>query len=111
MSVEEMSAGKPARAGRRGRSGGGASGRRQARSGVKLQSLPYVHRQLEPTDILSQEAVEIIEAKADTLMEEVGIIFSEDEEAYFRPKTKDHHKIKERISAGSKGNVFFIGHG
>ncbi len=81
MSVEEMSAGKSARAGRRGRSGGGASGRRQARSGVKLQSLPYVHRQLEPTDILSQEAVEIIEANADTLMEEVGIIFSEDEEA------------------------------
>ncbi len=72
----------PARGGRRGRGGGGgAAGRRQARGGLNLTSLPYIHRQIEPTDILSLEAIEIIENNADILMEEVGVIYSEDEEA------------------------------
>lgn len=67
--------------GRGRRTGGGASGRRQARGGMKLTSLPYIHRKLEPTDILSQESVELIEHNADILMEEVGVVYSEDEEA------------------------------
>ena len=82
MSVEETGDTAPARGGRRGRGGGGgAAGRRQARGGLNLTSLPYIHRQLEPTDILSLEAIEIIENNADILMEEVGVIYSEDEEA------------------------------
>ncbi len=82
MSVEETSDAAPARGGRRGRGGGGgAAGRRQARGGLNLTSLPYIHRQIEPTDILSLEAIEIIENNADILMEEVGVIYSEDEEA------------------------------
>ena len=81
MSVEETGDTAPARGGRRGRGGGGAASRRQARGGLNLKSLPYIHRQLEPTDILSLEAIEIIENNADILMEEVGVIYSEDEEA------------------------------
>ncbi len=81
MSVEETGDAAPARGGRRGRGGGGAASRRQARGGLNLKSLPYIHRQLEPTDILSLEAIEIIENNADILMEEVGVIYSEDEEA------------------------------
>jgi len=81
MSVEETGNAAPARGGRRGRGGGGAASRRQARGGLNLKSLPYIHRQLEPTDILSLEAIEIIENNADILMEEVGVIYSEDEEA------------------------------
>jgi len=77
MSEEAVAGGR--RSGRRG--SGGASARRQARSGPQLTSLPYIHRQLEPTDILSVEAIEIIENNADILMEEVGVIYSEDEEA------------------------------
>ena len=55
-----MSDEQEAGAGRRSsrRSGGGASARRQARSGPGLTSLPYIHRQLEPTDVLTAEAVE-----------------------------------------------------
>ncbi len=68
------------RGGRRGASGG-ASARRQARSGVNLVSLPYIHRQLDPVDILSTEAVEIIEHNADILMEEIGVVYSDDAEA------------------------------
>ena len=81
MSLDEEAGNKAPARGKRGRSGGGAAGRRQARSGLNLKSLPYIHRQLEPTDILSLEAVEIIENNADILMEEVGVIYSEDEEA------------------------------
>ena len=68
------------RGGRRGASGG-ASARRQARSGTNLTSLPYIHRQLEPTDVLSAEAVELIENNADILMEEIGVVYSDDAEA------------------------------
>ncbi|MEC9344517.1 MAG: trimethylamine methyltransferase family protein, partial [Pseudomonadota bacterium] len=72
----------PAPAGRRGRgAGGGAAARRQARTGQRPTSLPYVTRKLPPTDILSAEAIEIIESNADTLMEEVGVEFREDPEA------------------------------
>ncbi len=83
MSVDDManSAGGGRSTGRRGRGGGGAAARRQSRSGPQLTSLPYIHRQLEPTDILSLDAVEIIENNADILMEEVGVIYSDDAEA------------------------------
>lgn len=67
--------------GRRARGGGGAAARRQSRSGPSLVSLPYITRGLEPTNILSDEAIEIIEANADTLMEEVGVAYTDDDEA------------------------------
>ena len=81
MSIEENSGGQEAQRGRRRGGGGGAAARRQSRSGPKLVALPYVTRNLEPTDVLSLEAIEIIESNADTLMEEVGVIYSDDDEA------------------------------
>ncbi|MEM7068121.1 MAG: trimethylamine methyltransferase family protein [Pseudomonadota bacterium] len=84
MSVEETTEDSGGRrgGGRRGRgSSGGASARRQARSVPQLVALPNVTRNLEPTDILSLEAIEIIENNADILMEEVGVTYSDDEEA------------------------------
>jgi trimethylamine--corrinoid protein Co-methyltransferase len=65
--------------GRRGR--GGASARRQARSAPKLVSLPYVRRAQAPIDMLSSEAIEVIETNADILMEEVGVEYRDDAEA------------------------------
>ncbi len=83
MSMEETPIQETGRrgAGRKGRSGGGAAARRQSRSGPQLVALPNIVRGLEPTDVLSLEAVEIIENNADILMEEVGVVFSDDEEA------------------------------
>ncbi len=67
---------------RRGRgAGGGATARRQARSAARPVSMAFITRNLAPTDILSAEAVEIIEHNADILMEEVGVEFREDAEA------------------------------
>ena len=90
MNDVELSAGEAAEAedipdspiaARRSRSGGGAAARRQARSVPEFISLPYITRNLPPTDILSAEAIETIEANADTLMEEIGVEYRDDEEA------------------------------
>lgn len=71
-----------AAAGRRGRgASGGAAARRQARTGQRPASLPYITRNLPPVDLLSAEAIEIIEANADALMEEVGVEYRDDPEA------------------------------
>jgi len=68
--------------GRRGRGErGGAAGRRQARSAARPVSMPFITRNLPPVDILSAEAIEIIEHNADILMEEVGVEYREDPEA------------------------------
>ena len=70
-----------ATAGRRSRRGGGRDARRQLRSGGGAQSAPYITRNLPPVDILTDEAAEIIEANAETILEEIGIDFLEDPEA------------------------------
>ena len=66
---------------RRSRRGGGRDARRQLRAGGGVQAAPYVTRKIPPVDILSDEAAEIIEANAETILEEIGIDFLEDPEA------------------------------
>ncbi len=58
----------------------GESGReiRAARARHKAGKLPYIRRQLPVVDLLSREAVEIIEANAETILEEIGIEFRRD---------------------------------
>ena len=61
----------------------GDSGRetRAARARHKADKLPYIRRRLPVVDLLSREAVEIIEANAETILEEVGIEFRRDPES------------------------------
>ena len=67
---------------RRSRRGGGRDARRQIRGGGQLEmAAPYITRQIEPVDILSDEAAEIIENNAETILEEIGIDFRDDAEA------------------------------
>ena len=67
---------------RRSRRGGGRDARRQTRGGGQLEmAAPYITRQIEPVDILSDEAAEIIENNAETILEEIGIDFRDDAEA------------------------------
>ena len=70
-----------ATAGRRARRGGGRDARRQLRSGGGAQAAPFITRNTPPVDILTDEAAEIIEANAETILEEIGIDFLEDAEA------------------------------
>ena len=70
------------RGGRRGRSGGGASARRAARSGEGPgASRPYIRRRISEYEVLDEEGLSLIEANADTVLEEIGIEFRDDAEA------------------------------
>jgi trimethylamine--corrinoid protein Co-methyltransferase len=61
--------------------GGGREARRAARAQRKAVKLPYIRRRLPVIDLLSSEAVEIIEHNAETILEEIGIEFRRDPES------------------------------
>ena len=68
---------------RRGsRAGGGAAARRAARAGGGPgPQLTYLKRQLKPFEVLDEEGLALIEANADTILEEIGVEFRDDTEA------------------------------
>ncbi len=59
---------------RRARGGGGAA-RRAERGAVRIEAAQYIQRNIPNFDILTPEAIEIIEANAETLLEEIGVNF------------------------------------
>jgi trimethylamine--corrinoid protein Co-methyltransferase len=59
---------------RRVRGGGGAA-RRAERSAVSFETARYIERNIPNFEILTEEALEIIERNADTILEEVGVNF------------------------------------
>ena len=61
--------------------GGGREVRRAAREKQKAVKLPYIRRKLPVTELLSLEAMEIIEANAETILEEIGVEFRRDPES------------------------------
>ena len=67
------------KAGRRAR--GGRESRRARRARPALTQFPFISRQVPIYEVLSQEGLEIIEYNADTILEEIGIEFRDDEEA------------------------------
>ncbi len=63
-------------AGRRVRGGGGAT-RRAERSAVSFETAKYIQRNIPNFEILNEEALQIIEHNADTILEEIGVNFIE----------------------------------
>ncbi len=59
---------------RRGRGGGGAA-RRAERTSVKIETAKYIERNIPNFEILNDEALEIIETNAETVLEEIGVNF------------------------------------
>ncbi|EAQ03555.1 putative trimethylamine methyltransferase protein [Pseudooceanicola batsensis HTCC2597] len=59
---------------RRGRSGGGAA-RRAERTAGNFETAPTIQRNIPDFDLLSDETLEIIEANAETVLEEIGVNF------------------------------------
>ncbi|CUH53389.1 trimethylamine methyltransferase family protein [Shimia marina] len=88
---------------RRGRGGGGAA-RRAARTGVKIEAAKYIERNIPLTEILNEEALEIIERNADILLEEVGVNFVNNKAALDRWKEAgadvDYDAERVRIPRG-----------
>jgi trimethylamine---corrinoid protein Co-methyltransferase len=65
--------------GRRGR--GGAEARRTLRGSGTVAKNRYIERQIPPYEPLSEEGLALVEANAETVLEEIGIEFREDPEA------------------------------
>jgi trimethylamine---corrinoid protein Co-methyltransferase len=69
-------------AGRRSRrSGGGAEGRRAARSTGGVRQLSHISRNIPLYEVFSEEGLSLIEANAEIVLEEIGIEFRDDPEA------------------------------
>lgn len=64
------------RSGRRGR-----DARREARASNQSRHIPYISRNIPVTNLVSDEALEIIEANAETILEEIGLEFRDDPES------------------------------
>lgn len=69
--------------GRRARSGGGAS-RRAERTAVSFETAKYIQRNIPNFEILNEEALQIIEWNAETVLEEIGVNFVENPAALQR---------------------------
>ena len=82
---------------RKSRRGGGRGARRQARGAAQAVSAPYLVRKTEPVDILSEEACQLIEENAETVLEEIGIDFRDDSEALAILKDKGCDIKGERV--------------
>jgi len=72
-----------ARTERRRRGGGGAS-RRAARSAFQLKSAPVLQRSLPEMALFPEDALAVIEENAETVLEEIGVTFSENPQALAR---------------------------
>ena len=70
-------------AGRRVRGGGGAT-RRAERTAVSFETAGYIQRNIPNFEILNEEALQIIEHNAETVLEEIGVNFVENPAALQR---------------------------
>ena len=63
------------------RRGGGRAARQAARLAAHTETVPFLTRTLSPVEVLSDESAELIEQNADTILEQVGVVFRDYPEA------------------------------
>ncbi|MEM8979114.1 MAG: trimethylamine methyltransferase family protein [Pseudomonadota bacterium] len=81
---------------KRSRGGGGAA-RRAERTAVSFETARYIERNIPLMDFLNVEALEIIEANADTVLQEIGVAFVDNPEALERWKAAGADVSGERV--------------
>ena len=81
---------------RRTRSGGGAA-RRAERTTIKMETAKYIERNIPLYEILTEEALEIIETNAETVIEEIGINFVNNPAALSRWRAAGADVSGERV--------------
>ena len=82
--------------GRRARGGGGAA-RRAERGAVRIEAARFIERNIPNLEILDEEALQIIEANAETILEEIGVNFVENPAALKRWKDAGADVRGERV--------------
>ncbi|MCB2129222.1 MAG: trimethylamine methyltransferase family protein [Rhodobacteraceae bacterium] len=82
--------------GRRARGGGGAA-RRAERTAVHIECAKFIERNIPNLEILNEEALQIIEANAETVLQEIGVNFVENPAALERWKAAGADVDGERV--------------
>lgn len=82
--------------GRRAR-GGGGSARRAERTAVSFDVAKYIQRNIPNFEILNEEALEIIEYNAETVLEEIGVNFVDNPAALDRWRAAGADVRGERV--------------
>ncbi|MEL6801416.1 MAG: trimethylamine methyltransferase family protein [Pseudomonadota bacterium] len=77
--------------------GGGGAARRAERTAVRIETARYIERNIPNLEILTTEAIEIIEANAETLLEEIGVSFVENPAALDRWRAAGADVEGERV--------------
>jgi trimethylamine--corrinoid protein Co-methyltransferase len=90
----------PAQTSRRG--GGGRDAKRATRAASAASSVPYITRNVPYYEVVGPEGLETIEHNADTILEEIGIDFLQDQEALdlFRQAGADIQGTRVRFPRG-----------
>ncbi|MEL6682453.1 MAG: trimethylamine methyltransferase family protein [Pseudomonadota bacterium] len=86
----------PARTGRRTRGGGGAA-RRAERTAVSVATAKYIERNVPNFEVLTDEALAVIEANAETVLAEIGVNFVDNPDALARWKEAGADIDGERV--------------
>ncbi len=81
---------------RRGRGGGGAV-RRAERSAVSFETARFIERNIPNFEVLTEEALELIEYNAETVLEEIGVNFPENPAALQRWRDAGADVTGERV--------------
>ena len=84
------------RTGRRGRSGGGAA-RRAERTAVSVETAKYIERHVPNYEVLTDDALDVIEANAETVLAENGVNFVDNPDALLRWKEAGADVDGERV--------------
>jgi trimethylamine--corrinoid protein Co-methyltransferase len=86
----------------RGRRGGGGAARRAERGAARIEAAAPILRAIPEFEILNAEALEIIERNAETVLEEIGVVFSENPAALerWRAAGADVRDARVRIPRG-----------
>ncbi len=69
---------------RRGRGAGGGAARRAERTAKRIETAAVISRNIPNLEILNEEALQIIEANAETVLEEIGVAFVDNPKALDR---------------------------
>ena len=83
--------------GRRATRGGGGAARRAERTAVSLDTARFITRNVPNFEVLNEEALEIIEHNAETVLEEIGVNFVENPAALDRWRAAGADVRGERV--------------
>ncbi|PUB19374.1 trimethylamine methyltransferase family protein [Yoonia sediminilitoris] len=86
----------PVRTGRRTRGGGGAA-RRAERTAVSVETAKYIERNVPNYEVLTEEALDVIETNAETVLAEIGVDFLDNPAALDRWKAAGAEVTGERV--------------